>query len=53
MKYTIISEMSASNVFRRSGSGFCKNDNFSGIFVDVCLKIFTQEWISTYDDPYL
>ena len=42
--------MSWSNVLRRSSSDFCVNDNFSGTFVDFCLKIFTQERISTYDD---
>ena len=41
-----------SNVLRRAGSDFCVNDNFLGTFVDFCLKIFTQERISTYDDPY-
>ena len=43
--------MSGRNLLRRSASGFYENDNFPGTFVDVCLKIFTQEGISTYDDP--
>ena len=50
-KHTVISEMSGRNLLRRSASGFYENDNFPGTFVDVCLKIFTQEGISTYDDP--
>ena len=41
-----------SNVLRKAGSDFCVKDNFLGTFVDFCLKIFTQERISTYDDPY-
>ena len=43
--------MSWSNVIRRASSDFYVNDNFPGTFVDFRLKIFTQERISTYDDP--
>ena len=40
-----------SNVLRRARLDFCENDNFPGTFVDFRLDIFSQERISTYDDP--
>ena len=43
--------MSWCNVLRRAGSNYCVNDDFPGTFVDFRLKIFTQENISSYDDP--
>ena len=42
--------MSGFNLYQRAGWDYCVNDNFPGIFVDFCLKIFTQEKISTYVD---
>ena len=35
---------------RRAGSDYCVNDNFPVTFADFCLKIFTQEIITSYGD---
>ena len=43
--------MSWCNVLRRAGLDDCLNDNFPGFFADCCLKISTQEKISSYGDP--
>ena len=43
--------MSWCNVLRRAGSDYCVNDNFPGTFTDLCIKVFTQEKISSYVDP--
>ena len=45
----MISEISWCNVLRGAGSD-CVNDNFSGTFADLRLKIFTQEKNSSYGD---
>ena len=42
--------MSCCNVLRRAGSDYCVNDNFPGTFAEFCLKIVTQEKISSYGD---
>ena len=43
--------MSWCNVLRRAGSDYCVSDINPGTFADFCLKIFTQEKISSYGDP--
>ena len=45
--------MSLCNVLWRAGSNYYVNDNFPGTFADFCLKIFTQEKITSYGDPCL
>ena len=42
--------MSWCNSLQRAGLDYCVNDNFPGTFVDFCLKIFTQENISSCGD---
>ena len=37
--------------FRRAGSDYCVKDISPGTFADFCLKIFTQQKISSYGDP--
>ena len=49
---SLISEMFWWHVLRRAGSDYCVNDISPGTFADFRLKIFTQEKISSYDDPY-
>ena len=51
-KHATISEMSWSNILWGAGSDSCVNNNFSGTLVDFRLKMFSQERIGTYDDPY-
>ena len=49
-KHAIINEMSWCNVLRRAGADYYVHD-FSGTFVDFRFKKYTQETISSYDDP--
>ena len=46
-----MSEMSRCIVLQNAGSDYCVNDNFLGTFANFCLKIFTQEQITSYGDP--
>ena len=48
----IISEMSWCNVLQRAGLDYRVNSNFPGTFTIFRLKIFTQEKVTSYGDPY-
>ena len=48
-----MSEIYWCNVLGRAGLDYCINYNFPDTFTDFCLKIFTQEKITSYGNTCL